>query len=109
MLEPRLEFSRFASVEGVDSARRLAYRLNERQEIELWLWPGLDIASDMLPARYPVLAGVTTFELQYLNANLAWMDAWPTSVVDSPIPRAVRLRIVIASGEEIVRVFELNS
>jgi general secretion pathway protein J len=109
MLEPRLEFSRFASVEGVDSARRLAYRLNERQEIELWLWPGLDIASDMLPARYPVLAGVTTFELQYLNANLAWTDAWPTSVADSPIPRAVRLRIVIASGEEIVRVFELNS
>ena len=32
----------------MDSARRLAYRLNDRQEIELWLWPGLDIAPGAL-------------------------------------------------------------
>ena len=107
--EPLLEFSRFASVEGMDSARRLGYRLNERQEIELWLWPGLDVAPTALPARYPVLADVTAFELQYLNANLAWMDAWPGSRLDAPIPQAVRLRMVLASGEEIVRVFGLGS
>jgi general secretion pathway protein J len=108
-LVPRLEFSRFASVEGMDSARRLAYRLNERQEIELWLWPGLDIPPDTLPARYPVLTGVTTFELQYLDANLAWVDAWPGSAADPPIPHAVRLRLALVSGEEVVRVFELRS
>ena len=107
--EPRLEFSRFASTEGVDTARRIGYRLNEKQEIELWLWPGLDVAPSALPARYPVLAGVTTFELQYLNPALAWVDAWPTSPADLPIPRAVRLRIVLASSEEIVRVFVLQS
>ena len=107
--EPLLEFSRFASVEGMDSARRLGYRINDRQEIELWLWPGLDIASGVLPARYPVLADVTAFELQYLNPNLAWMDGWPGSAADAPIPQAVRLRIVLASGEEIVRVFGLGS
>ena len=107
--EPLLEFSRFASVDGMDSPRRLAYRLNDRHEIELWLWPGLDIAPGALPARYPVLAAVTAFELQYLNANLAWMDGWPGSGVDAPIPQAVRLRIVLASGEEIVRVFGLRS
>jgi len=107
--EPHLEFSRFASAEGVDAARRLAYRLNDQQEIELWLWPGLDVAPNALPARYPVLAGVTKFELQYLNADLAWVGAWPTSPRDAAIPRAVRLRIVLASGEEIVRVFALNS
>jgi general secretion pathway protein J len=108
-LEPRLEFSRFASAEGVDTARRLAYRLNEKQEVELWLWPGLDIAPDVLPARYPVLAGVTRFEVQYLTANLAWVDAWPTSTLDPLIPQAVQLRIVLASGEEIVRVLALKS
>jgi general secretion pathway protein J len=107
--EPLLEFSRFASVEGMDSARRLAYRLNDRQEVELWLWPGLDIAPGALPARYPVLVDVTAFELQYLNTNLAWMDGWPGSAFDVPIPQAVRLRIVLASGEEIVRVFGLRS
>ncbi len=104
-----LEFSRFASADGVDTARRIGYRLNEKNEIELWLWPGLDVAPDTRPARYPVLAGVTTFELQYMNSALAWVNTWPTSPTDLPIPRAVRLRIVLASNEEIVRVFVLQS
>jgi len=106
---PRLEFSRFASAEGVDTARRLAYRLNDKQEIELWLWPGLDVAPGALPARYAVLTGVTRFELHYLNAKLAWTEAWPVSSPDTSIPRAVRVRIVLASGEDIVRIFALNS
>ena len=107
--DPLLAFSRFASSGGVDTPRRVAYGLNEKQEIELWLWPGLDVAPDALPARYPVLSGVTKFEIQYLNADLAWVGAWATSLRDAAIPRAVRLRIVLASGEEIVRVFALNS
>lgn len=107
--EPRLEFSRFASAENVDRARRLAYRLNEQQEVELWLWPGLDVAPNTVPVRYPVLTGVTTFELQYLNADLAWVSAWPVVMQGPPIPQAVQLRIVLASGEEIVRVFALRS
>ncbi len=105
----RLEFSRFASSEGVDTARRIGYRLNDEQEIELWVWPGLDVAPDTVPARYPLLAGVKLFELQYLNSALAWVDAWPLSPADPPIPRAVRLRIVLGSDEEIVRVFALRS
>jgi general secretion pathway protein J len=107
--QARLEFSRFAATEGVDTARRIAYRLNEESEIELWLWPGLDIAPGTLPARYPVLAGVKTFELQYLNPGLVWVAAWPSAPTDPPIPQAVRLRIVLASSEEIVRVFALQS
>ena len=107
--QARLEFSRFAATEGVDTARRVAYRLNEKNEIELWLWPGLDIAPDTQPARHPVLAGVKTFELQYLNPGLLWVNAWPSSPADPQIPQAVRLRIVLASNEEIVRVFALQS
>ena len=106
---PLVEFSRFASVDGVDTARRLAYALNEKQEIELWLWPGLDIAPNAVPARYPLLNGVARFELRYLNAGLAWVDVWPAVAADASIPRAVQLRIVLASGEEIVRIFELKS
>ena len=62
--EPRLEFSRFAPAEGAATARRVAYRLNERQEIELWVWPGLDLAPGVPPARYSLLGGVARFELQ---------------------------------------------
>jgi len=107
--QARLEFSRFAATEGVDSARRIAYRLNEKNEVELWLWPGLDIAPNTLPERYPVLAEVKTFELQYLNPALLWVNAWPSAPTDPPIPQAVRLRIVLVSSEEIVRVFALQS
>jgi general secretion pathway protein J len=107
--QARLEFSRFAATEGVDTARRIAYRLNEKNEVELWLWPGLDIAPNTLPGRYPVLAEVKTFELQYLNPALVWVNVWPSSPTDPPIPQAVRLRIVLASSEEIVRVFALQS
>jgi len=106
--DPRLEFSRFASIEGIDVARRIAYRLNEKQEIELWLWPGLDTPPTAVPARYVVLAGVTTLDLQYLNADSAWVTEWPTSRIDPPIPLAVRLRIVLASKEELVRLFALK-
>jgi hypothetical protein len=47
------------------------------------------------------------FELQYLASDLKWVAAWPASERDLSIPRAVQVRIVIASGEEIVRVFAL--
>lgn len=104
-----LEFSRFASADGVDTARRIGYRLNEKNEIELWLWPGLDAAPEAKPKRYPVLEGIKTFELQYLNTALVWVNAWPTTASDQAIPRAVRLRIVLASSEEIVRIFVLRT
>ncbi len=106
---PALEFSRFAAAEGVDTARRLAYRLNEKHEIELWLWPGLDIAPGAVPARYPLLTGVSRFDLNYLNAGLAWVDVWPAAATDAAIPRAIQLRLVLSSGEEIVRIIELKS
>jgi general secretion pathway protein J len=106
--DPRLEFSRFASIEGIDVARRIAYQLNEKQEIELWLWPSLDNPPTAVPARYVVLAGVTTLELQYLNADSIWVNEWPISRLDPPIPLAVRLRIVLASKEELVRLYALK-
>ncbi|HUF20306.1 MAG TPA: type II secretion system protein GspJ, partial [Burkholderiales bacterium] len=79
------------------------------QEIELWLWPGPDVAPGAPPARYAVLRGVAAFELQYLDGRLAWVDTWPVSTVDPAIPRAVRLRVLLASGEELVRVFALDA
>ena len=47
----RLEFSRFAAAEGVDAPRRVAYELNANREIELWLWPGFDVAPNAQPTR----------------------------------------------------------
>jgi general secretion pathway protein J len=109
----RLEFSRFATPGGIDAPRRVAYRLNENREIELLLWPALEAApggaADASPARYVVLSGVSQLELRYLDSELKWVEAWPRSERDAPLPQAVRLRIVLASGEELVRVFALKS
>jgi general secretion pathway protein J len=105
---PRLEFSRLAPAEGGAAARRVAYGLNDRREIELWVWPGLDVVPGTVPARYPMLAGVRELELRYLDSRLAWVAAWPAAPSDPLLPRAVRLRMTLASGEEIVRVFALQ-
>jgi general secretion pathway protein J len=107
--DPIVEFSRFGSIGGLDTPRRLGYRLNDNKEIELWLWPGLDVAPGASPARYPVLRGVTVFEVQYLNSDLTWTNIWPLSRLSQPIPRAVRLHVLLSSGEDLVRVFALIS
>jgi general secretion pathway protein J len=103
---PRLEFSRFAAAEGVEAPRRVGYGLNARHEVELWLWPGLDASQP--PARYPVLANVAELDIEYLGTDPAWVKVWPVTADDGTLPRAVRLRVVLASGEDIVRVFALN-
>jgi len=105
----RLELSRFASAEGVDAPRRVGYSLNGQQEVELWLWAGLDAGPATLPARYPVLGGVARLDLEYLSGTLVWVGVWPYSPGDTVIPRAVRLSIVLVTGEEIVRVIALGS
>jgi general secretion pathway protein J len=108
----RIEFSRLAAAEGSDAPRRIAYGLNDKQEIELSMWPGTDATSGAAPSpeptRYPVLRAVARFELQYLDGGLAWVGEWPRSERDPPLPQAVRLRIVLASGEELIRVFALK-
>lgn len=106
---PLLEFSRFASSGDVDLPRRVAYTLSAQQEIELWLWPGMDNASSTKPARYTVLKNVSRFELQYLNDEGIWRDSWPGERHSPAIPRAVKLHIVLLSGEEISRLFSLKS
>ena len=45
--------------------------------------------------------------MQYLDRALTWLDAWSGSERE-PLPQALRLRVVLASGEELVRVFALK-
>jgi len=106
---PLLTFSRFASSGDVDLPRRVAYTLNAQQEIELWLWPGMDNASSTQPTRYTLLKNVVHFKLQYLNDEKIWRDSWPDELNSPAIPRALKLRIVLLSGEHISRLFSLKS
>ena len=104
---PCLEFLRFSEDPGTGGLQRIAYRLNDKKEIELWLWPGPDGGNDASALRYPVLLNVERFELRFLDTRLAWKESWPGPGIAAVAPRAVEMRIYLATGEEILRVFAL--
>ena len=103
----RLELTRGGSFDGSEAPRRIAYALNDAGEVELWLWAGLDVSADSAPVRHRVLAGVRDLELEYLAGDGRWVSAWPVAGSARTVPLAVRVRVVLASGEDIVRVFAL--
>lgn len=107
--DPLVEFSRFAGVDEFDTPHRIGYGINGDHQIELWIWPGLDLADNAPPSRYVVLGDVRHFDLQYLGPALTWERAWPSVSSDPPLPLAVRLRIEFGSGETVVRVFAPHS
>lgn len=102
---PLVAFSRFAGDDEIDSPHRVGYGMNGTHQIELWVWPGLDLADNTRPARYVVLGDVRRFDMQYLGPALTWKPSWPTMPSDPPFPLAVRVRIEFGSGETVVRVF----
>ena len=103
---PLIELTRLGSADEAEPPRRIAYTLNALQEIELWLWPAPDAAPPVQPERHRLLADVMQLDIQYLAADLAWTGEWPARS-ERPLPLAVRVRLVLVSGEEIVRVFSL--
>lgn len=106
---PLLEFSRFAGSDSTDTPHRIGYGINGAHQIELWIWPALDVAADTPPARYVVLGNVLRLNLQYLGPALTWNRVWPTVPSDPPLPLAVRVQVEFGSGETVVRVFALHS
>lgn len=107
--QPQLEFSRFASVAGQDRLRRIGYYLNANNELELWLWSGLDRLPGTDAARYVVLPGVNSITFEYMNASLQWVSAWPMTADDADIPRAVRFQLEMLDGDVLTRVFSLST
>lgn len=105
---PLLEFSRFAGSAG-DTPHRVGYGINNAHQIELWIWPALDVIADTRPARYVVLDDVLRLNLQYLGPALTWNNVWPVLPSDPPLPLAVRMQVQFGSGETVTRVFALHS
>jgi hypothetical protein len=55
-----------------------------------------------------VLDDVEALELEYLDENLSWVSVWPASPGSATMPRAVRLQVVLGTGERIVRLFAVD-
>ena len=92
--------------------QRLGYRIKQGS-IEELVWPVLDQGPRTVPAVYPLLSGVSTFTLRYLDTNNAWQSSWPPLTTGPTpahnIPRAVEVALTLESGETITRLLLLKS
>jgi general secretion pathway protein J len=104
-----LVFSR-AGTEFVDdpgrAGQRIGYRLRGHA-VEIAYWPNLDNAAEVKPVVYTLVDGVTGFRIDYLNRAGQWVGRWP-SQGEADLPRAVRVNLLLDSGEAIERWFVLR-
>jgi type II secretion system protein J len=104
-----LEFSRAGpefALEPGSAGQRLAYRLRDGA-VEVLYWASYDRPRGVDPTAYPLLDGVARFQLAYLTQGGTWADSWPL-VAESPLPRAVKVDLTLASGEVIERWLALR-
>jgi general secretion pathway protein J len=104
-----LAFSRAGpefTLEPRSAGQRLAYRYRDGA-VDVLYWASYDRPRGALPTAYTLLDGVARFQLAYLARNGAWADTWPRAG-ESELPRAIRVRVTLASGEVIERWLALR-
>lgn len=84
--------------------QRIGYRL-ERNTIYLLRWMALDQPMHSEPRRYPLLEGVSDFSLRYLAPDGRWNEQWPPLGQGGGFPAAVEVKLTLAGGEKITRLF----
>lgn len=84
--------------------QRIGYRL-ERNTIYLMRWMALDQPPDAEPKRYALLRDVSEFHLRYQGTNGGWSTQWPPAGGMGGIPVAVEVRVTLAGGQPITRLF----
>jgi general secretion pathway protein J len=88
--------------------QRVAYRFREGR-IERLLWESVDAAPRDEPPGTPLLEGVSALSFRFLDGRTSeWQPAWnPPGQANASFPAAVEMTLVLASGERIVRLFDL--
>ena len=108
--EAELTFTRAGTPgegENMLAPQRLGYRL-QQGSIILLRWPFPDQAPRSEPIRYPLLEGVREFRLRHLDNNGNWLDQWPLGGQVNTLPVALEVVVILASGENVTRVFALQ-
>ena len=90
------------------AGQRIGYRLRNGA-LQVVYWPGLDRArgGDAGTQAWPLVEGIASFRVDHLDERGQWQARWPQAN-DPPLPRAVRVRLTLASGEAIERWFALR-
>ena len=86
--------------------QRVAYRRVE-DRIERLTWNGVDAAPRDEPAAVTLLSGVAAFDLRFMTAAGEWRNTWAPPGADGTMPAAIEMTLQLASGEKIVRLFDL--
>lgn len=88
--------------------KRVGYRFNrDKKQVELLLWPTLDLDTETYPAVEVILDGVRDLRFRYWSNRKIWVENWPDNQDRSPIPRGVEVILQLETGETIRRVFSL--
>jgi type II secretion system protein J len=95
----------FAVEPGV-AGQRIGYRL-VGDRIEVIYWPQLDNVDDARASAYPLVSGVRQFRVSQVGAGTAWLPRWPVTG-DFPVPRAVRIEIMLDDVTSIDREIVLR-
>ena len=88
--------------------QRVAYQLDEQNELIRHSWNRLDGAIIEDAQEVVLLAQIEEFKLQFLDQASAWIERWPPINSDpsqAKLPRAVSVSFAIAPLGEIRRVF----
>ena len=88
------------------AGQRVGYRVREGA-LEVVYWPGLDRAPETGATAWPLFAGVARFSVEHASPDGSWRDAWPRAG-DGDLPRAVRVLLLLDTGESIERWFALR-
>jgi type II secretion system protein J len=88
------------------AGQRVGYRLRDGA-LEVVYWPGLDRSPGTRETAWTLVRGVTRLRIEHLDADGGWRDTWPR-FGEPEIPRAVRVLLVLDSGEAMDRWIALR-
>lgn len=86
--------------------QRIAYRLREGH-VERLAWAGVDASPREEPEPVAVLASVGALAFRFMDPRGDWRPSWGLPGTTEPMPVAVEVAVTLASGERIVRLFDL--
>jgi general secretion pathway protein J len=92
----------------LSAPQRVAWRLGAGGRVERVTWAGVDMAPREEPTATAILASVSALDFRFLDPkSLEWRTAWSPPGTDDGFPAAVEMTLTLASGERIVRLFDL--
>ena len=87
--------------------QRVAYRKVD-DRIERLTWGSVDAAPRDTPVAVALLSGIAALDIRFMTDNGEWRGTWaPPGGSDMRLPAAIEVTLQLASGEKIVRLFDL--